>query len=326
MRLAASVLVVAALAALPLVVTDGYVLNTFILVFYYAYLGQAWNLLGGYAGQLSLGHAAYFGVGAYASTLLFVEAGVTPWLGMWAGAAVAALLAVGIGLLGFRFGLRGVYFALTTLAFNEILRVLVLHWDLAGGAVGVFLPFKGDAPALFQFKGRLPFYYIALAMAAGVTALVAWIARSPLGWRLKAVREDEDAARAVGVDATRAKVAAIAISGALTALGGTFYAQFYLNIHPSVVFSTPLSIEILLRAYVGGAGTVLGPLVGAAILTPLGELTRSAFARGGLEGLHLVVYGALLVATVLFFPRGIVEGAHRLAGALRAGRLSRRRR
>lgn len=304
--------VVATLAALPLVVTDGYVLNTLILVFYYAYLGQAWNLLGGYAGQLSLGHSAYFGVGAYASTILFTTLGVTPWLGMWAGAAVAALLATGIGLLGFRFGLRGVYFALTTLAFNEILRVLVLHWDLAGGAVGVFLPFKGDAPALFQFKGRVPFYYIALAMAVGVTLLVAWIARSPLGWRLTAVREDEEAARAVGVDATRAKLVAIALSGGLTALGGTFYAQYYLNIHPSVVFSTPLSIEILLRAYVGGAGTVLGPLVGAAILTPLGEVARSTFARGGLEGLHLVVYGALLVVTVLFFPRGIVDGAARV--------------
>ncbi len=311
MRIAASALVVAALAALPLVVTDTYVLNTFVLIFYYAYLGQAWNLLGGYAGQLSLGHAAYFGVGAYTSTLLFTLGGVTPWIGMWAGAAVAACVAVGIGLLGFRFGLRGVYFALTTLAFDEILRILVLHWDLAGGAVGVFLPFKGNAPALFQFKGRVPFYYIALTMAVGVTLLVAVLARSPLGWRLKAIREDEEAARAVGVDATRAKLAAIALSGALTALGGTFYAQYYLNIHPSVVFSTPLSIEILLRAYVGGAGTVLGPLVGAAILTPLGEVSRSTFARGGLEGLHLVVYGALLVVTVLFFPRGIVDGAAR---------------
>ncbi len=319
-RLVSALVAIAALAALPLVVTDSYVLNTLILVFYYAYLGQAWNLLGGYAGQLSLGHAAYFGVGAYASTLLFTLAGVTPWLGMWAGAAVAGLLAAGIGLLGFRFGLRGVYFALTTLAFNEILRVLVLHWDLAGGAVGVFLPFRGDAPALFQFKGRVPFYYIALAMMVLVTALVAWIGRSPLGWRLKAVREDEEAALAVGVDAARTKLAAIVLSGSLTALGGTFYAQYYLNIHPSVVFSTPLSIEILLRAYVGGAGTVLGPIVGAAILTPLGEVTRSAFARGGLEGLHLVVYGALLIVTVLFFPRGIVDGAERLLK-----RLARRR-
>ena len=310
-RTAAAIAAVAGLLAVPLVVTDSYTLNTLILIFYYAYLGQAWNLLGGYAGQLSLGHSAYFGVGAYASTLLFTIAGLTPWLGMWVGAAVAALLAVGIGLLGFRFGLRGVYFALTTLAFNEILRVLVLHWDLAGGAVGVFLPFRGDAPALFQFRGRVPFYYISLAMMVLATALVAWISRSPLGWRLKAVRDDEEAARAVGVDATRAKLAAITLSGAMTALGGTFYAQYYLNIHPSVVFSTPLSIEILLRAYVGGAGTVFGPIVGAAILTPLGEMSRSAFAKGGLEGLHLVVYGALLIVTVLFFPRGLVDGVAR---------------
>jgi branched-chain amino acid transport system permease protein len=317
--LGAAGVLLAALSALPLVVRDQYALNTLILILYYAYLAQAWNIVGGYAGQLSLGHAAYFGIGAYTSTLLFVHGGVSPWLGMWAGAAAAGLVATGIGLLGFRFGLRGVYFSLLTLAANEILRVLVLHWDLAGGAVGVFLPFRGNAPALFQFKGRLPFYYVALVMAAGITALVALLARSPFGWRLKAVREDEDAALAVGVDAQRAKVAALALSGGLTALGGTFYAQYYLNIHPSVVFATPLSIEILLRAFVGGAGTVVGPLIGAALLTPFAEVSRGALAKGGLEGLHLVLYGLLLVVTVLFFPRGLAEGLSRLAARLRRG-------
>ena len=304
---------VLALLALPLAVRDPYHLNTLILIFYYAYLGQAWNVIGGYAGQLSLGHAAYFGVGAYASTLLFTGLGVSPWIGMWVGAAAGGLLGMVVGLLAFRFGLRGVYFSLLTLATAEICRVLFLHWDLAGGAVGVFLPFRGEAPALFQFKGRVPYYYVALAMMLGVTALVAWIARSPFGWRLMAVREDEEAALASGVNAPAVKVAAIALSGALTALGGTFYAQYYLNIHPGVVFATPLSIEIVLRAFVGGAGTVVGPLVGAAVLTPFGEVSRSALAKGGLEGLHLVLYGALLVVTVLFFPRGLVDGLARLA-------------
>ncbi len=308
----------ALLAAVPAATTDSYVLNLLILVFYYAYLGQAWNLLGGYAGQLSLGHAAYFGVGAYTSTLLFTQAGLSPWIGMWAGALLAALLALGIGLLGFRFGLRGVYFSLLTLACAEILRVLVLHWEPAGGATGVFLPFRGDAPALYQFKGRVPYYYIALAMLAAATAVVALVVRAPLGWRLTAVREDEEAAEAVGVDTQRAKLAAIALSGALTALGGTFYAQYFFYIHPGIVFAAPLSIEILLRPVVGGAGTIAGPLLGSAILTPLAELSRSALGKAGLEGLHLVLYGALLIATVLFFPRGAVSGLSRLARWLRA--------
>jgi branched-chain amino acid transport system permease protein len=315
--LLAGAAVLAGLAAVPLLVTDQGVLDTLVRILFYAYLAQAWNLLGGYAGQLSLGHAAYLGVGAYTSSLLFVLAGVSPWIGMWVGAAAAAAVALGIGLLGFRFGLRGVYFSLLTLAANEILRVLVLHWDLAGGAVGIFLPFRGDAPGLLQFKSRVPFYYLALVMTAGVTLLVAAIARSPLGWRLMAIREDEDAARAVGVDTLRAKLAAIVLSGALTALGGTFYAQYYLNIHPTVVFATPLSIEILLRAFVGGAGTIVGPLVGAALLTPLGDVLRGMLSRGGLEGLHLVVYGLLLVVTVLFFPRGLAAGLGRRRAKLR---------
>jgi branched-chain amino acid transport system permease protein len=276
--------------------------SIFTLIFFYAFLGQAWNILGGYAGQLSAGHAAFVGVGAYTSAVL-AQHGLTPWIGMLAGGALASLLGAVIGYLGFRFGLRGFYFVLLTVAFAEVCRIVASNTEAVGGALGLYITFTGD-PRQFQFQDPRAHYYIALALLLLAT-LVAWLVESRrFGIYLGAIREDETAAEALGVDAFREKMLAMVLSSFLTGLGGTFYAFYLLSLQPGAVFGIPLSVEIILRPIVGGAGTLLGPILGSFILTPLGELSRSYFGQSGLHGAHLVVYGALLIAVVLFLPQG----------------------
>lgn len=279
----------------------------FIMIFYYAHLGQSWNILTGYAGQISLGHAAFAGIGAYTSTKLFLAFGLSPWLGMLLGGLLATAAGLFVGFLGFRFGVRGVYFAILTLAFAEILRLIVLHLDVLGRSYGLFVPFGGHNPVNFQFAGKSAYYYISLALMLLSSAVVWLIARSKLGYYVVSIREDEDAAESLGVNAFRYKLIAISISAFLTALGGSFYAQYFLYIHPDINIGVPLSIEIILRPIVGGMGTVLGPLLGSFLLTPLGEFSRSYLAEHGYVGLHLVIYGALMVAVVMFLPRGIIS-------------------
>ncbi len=290
--------------ALPAAVTSPVVLNVFILVFLSAYLSSCWNILGGLAGQHSFGHALFFGIGAYTSSLLFVRAGVSPWLGMLAGAALAGLVGLGVGYLSFKAGLRGVFFLMITIAFAEIFKIVFFSVDALGGASGINIPFRGSAWA-FAFRGKAPYYYIALAMVVGVLALVRALRAHRLGYYFMAIRDNEDAARALGVDILRHKLLATTLSASLTALGGTFYAQYFLYIDPVTVFGIPLSVEILIFAVVGGESTVLGPVVGAVLLVPVSELLR-VHLGGTFKGLHLIGYAALVIATVTFMPRGIV--------------------
>jgi branched-chain amino acid transport system permease protein len=288
-----------------------YLLTVFIFIFFYAYLGQAWNLLGGYGGQISLGHAAFVGIGAYTSTYLAMTYKLSPWIGMFIGGAAAALLGAVIGYLGFRFGLRGFYFILLTVALAEICRLLVAHVEVLGGALGLFITFTGD-PWQLQFSDNRYYYYIALGLMLASLGIAAALERSRMGAYLVAIREDEDASEALGVNTFRIKLAAIVLSAFLTGVGGSFYANYLFSIQPNTVFGIPLSVEIILRPIVGGSGTLMGPVLGSFILSPLAEASRSYFARGGLSGVHLIVYGSLLVAVVLFFPRGAYPYLRRL--------------
>jgi branched-chain amino acid transport system permease protein len=282
-----------------------YALAIAINVLFFAYLGQAWNIIGGYAGQLSAGHAVFVGVGGYATAVLAAETGLTPWVGMFVGAALAGALGGVIGYLGFRFGLRGFYFVLLTVAFAEVGRIVVSNWERVGGAVGLYITFTGDARRL-SFQDDRAWYYVALCLLLLATA-VAWaMERRRFGIYLTAIREDEVACEALGVDTLRYKLLAMVLSSFLTGLAGAFYAYRYSSLQPNAVFGIPLSVEIIIRPIVGGSGTLLGPLVGSLILTPLGELSRAVFGQGGWHGAHLVMYGVLLVAVVLFVPQGVV--------------------
>jgi len=298
----AGALAVAALVALPPLLPK-YHLEVLISVVFWAYLGIAWNLLGGYAGQFSFGHAAFFGIGAYTSTLLLLQAGLTPWVGMLLGGAVAAAFGLFEGYLSFRYGLKGPYFSLVTLAFAEMLRVVAVNTKAVGSSLGLVVPSAKAAPAMFMFSNKLPYYYIILVMGALALALTWKIGRSRLGFSLAAVRENEDAAEAAGVDALGMKLRAMALSSFLTALGGTFYAQYFAYIDPTITFGPAVSIGALLPAIVGGAGTVLGPVLGSFVLTPLSELTRSALR--GRAGADIMLYGAILVLVISFLPRGL---------------------
>jgi branched-chain amino acid transport system permease protein len=304
-KIAAVAAAIAVLAALPLfpALFGSYAITIFTLIFFYGFLGQAWNIVGGYAGQLSAGHAAYLGIGAYTAALLSVEAGVTPWIGMFVGGVLAAVLGTLVGFLGFRFGLRGFYFVLLTVAFAEICRIIVANVEPLGGAIGYYISFTGN-PRQFQFQDNRAYYYIALVFMLAATALVAWLQGRRFGVYLAAIREDESACEALGVNTFKYKMLAMMLSSFLTGMGGTFYAFYLFSLNPNTVFGVPLSVEIIIRPIVGGAGTVLGPILGSFILSPLAELARHYFAQGGWTGAHLIVYGVLLIAVVLFLPEG----------------------
>jgi branched-chain amino acid transport system permease protein len=303
---------VALLLALPAVLSS-YLLTVFIFAFFYAYLGQAWNIIGGYAGQLSAGHAAFLGIGAYTSAMPSMQAGITPWLGMFAGGVLSAVLGAVIGFLGFRFGLRGFYFVLLTVAFAEVCRIIALNTEAIGGALGLYITFTGN-PRQFQFSDTRAHYYIALGLMLAATGVAALVERRRFGIYLSAIREDEAASEALGVDVFKYKMLAMILSSFLTGIGGTFYAFYLLSLQPNTVFGIPLSVEIIIRPIVGGAGTLLGPILGSLILSPLAELSRAFFAKGGWSGAHLLVYGVLLVAVVLFVPEGAYPYLRRLLG------------
>ncbi len=290
------------LAAPPLL--PPYFLQILISVLFFGYLGASWNILGGYAGQFSFGHAAFFGIGAYTSTLLYLRMGITPWLGMLVGGGLAAAFGLFVGALSFRYGLRGPYFSLATLAFAEMLRVVAVNWKAVGSSLGLVIPDRGSAPGLFLFAGKLPYYYVILAMVLGVAWVTRRIERSRLGYALVAIRENEDTAEAAGVDALALKLRAMAISSFLTALGGTFYAQYFAYIDPGLAFGPAVSIQGLLPPIVGGTGTVLGPLLGSFVLTPVSEATRAALR--GRAGADVMLYGLTLILVVSFLPRGLM--------------------
>ncbi len=307
----------AVLLALPFI-ADRYVLSVLTLIFYFAYVGQAWNLMMGYAGQLSLGHALYVGLGGYVAALLWLDFGIGPWLGVIAAIAVASAFGAAIGWLGFRFGIAGVYFALLTIAFAEFTRIGFDHLEFTGAAAGLFIPFEEKRQGEWWNLrgGQHLFYYLALGLAAGAVLLMALLARSRLGYQWLAVREDETAARALGIDAFRVKMAAVVISSAMTAVGGVFYAFYYNNLFPSQVFEMSRSIELILAPIVGGLGTVFGPVVGAFILTPVGEGLIAITARFGVDapGVKAVFYGAILIGIIYAMPAGVWPRLARLLG------------
>ena len=292
---------VAALA-LPLVLPSNYAVNVAVMILFSAFLGQAWNIAGGFAGQTSFGHVVFFGTGAYASTILHATWGWNPWLAWPVAVLAGGAVGLGIGALAFRAGLRGSYFALVTLAFAEVFRILANSAEFTRGGLGILI--KADARAAnFQFGGPASFYYIALALVAASLAIAWWLRRSRFGAQLAAIRENEDAARALGIDVLRAKTLCMGISGAMAGAGGTFYAQKYLYIDPTIAFGVEKSVEMLLVSMIGGAGTVFGPLVGAIALGFVGEATRALTSA---QGLGLVVYGIILVAIVARLPDGLI--------------------
>jgi branched-chain amino acid transport system permease protein len=295
-------IVVALLAAVPLFTASNVVLNFLITAFLIALAGQGWNLLGGYGGQYSFGHAAFFGTAAYATAILQVRYGVNAWLGLLIGIAAGALVGAVIGVLTFRSGLKGSYFSLVTLAFAEVLRIIASVAPITGAGVGTLIPLDLHAQA-FQFQSRAPFYWIALALVALALVVTRAIENSRFGAYLVAVRENEDAAGALGVDAFTVKLCAITVSAAITAAAGCFYAQYFLFVDAAIAYGPWISIDALLAPIVGGAGTVFGPLLGALVVKTLGETTKHI--TGDAPGLDLVIYGLLLVGVVGLAPRGI---------------------
>jgi branched-chain amino acid transport system permease protein len=295
-------LVIAVLAAVPLLTASNVVLNFLVVALLIALVGQGWNVLGGYGGQYSFGHAAFFGTGAYVTAILQMRYGVNAWVAFVLGIAGGALMGAAIGALTFRSGLKGSYFALVTLAFAEVLRILASVAPITGAGVGILITLD-LRPQAFQFQSRAPFYWIILALVAISLFIVRLIEQSRFGAWLVAVRENEDAAKAVGVDTARVKLVAMIISAAITAAGGSFYAQYFLFIDSGIAYGSWISIEALLAPIVGGIGTVFGPLLGALVVKTLGELTK--LVTGDAPGLDLVIYGVVLVLIVALAPHGI---------------------
>lgn len=279
-----------------------YLLSVGISVLIMALLGQSWNIMSGYAGQFSFGHAAFFGVGAYTSSILYVDYGISPWIGMIAGMCFAAMVGALIGILSFRYKLRGDFFALVTLAFAEILRVLFNNLKLLKGAEGVLIPYR-EQWTEFQFSEDQTFYFVLLVMVAIATIFIAVMSRRKLGICLVAIKENQGAARSLGVPVLKYKLIAISVSAAFAAMAGTFYAQYYGFIDPGVVFAAAISVEAIVPCIIGGAGTLGGPLLGALIVIPLQEISNTVFE--GTNGLNMIIYGALIVIFVVFCRDGI---------------------
>ncbi|MGK9168985.1 branched-chain amino acid ABC transporter ATP-binding protein/permease [Inquilinus limosus] len=301
-RLLALAGLLAALVVLPVLIGDDFVYHVFITVCVFAALSTGWNIVGGFAGQLSLGHAIFYGLGAYAGVIL-MNLGVSPWLGIFAGAAVAVVVAVAISYPCFR--LRGPFFSLATIAFLEVFRVVALHFrDLTGGATGLMIPLKMGWQWMV-FRERLPSLTIAFGMLLLCLAVAWWIRSRRIGFQLVATRERESAARAAGVNTVKVRLVAVSVSAALTAMVGTFHAMYLTFIEPAAMFSLPLSIQIAMFALIGGIGTVFGPLLGAVLLVPISEMARGWLGAQAL-GLHGFVYGAVLVLVVLFMPNGLM--------------------
>ncbi|MDH3320621.1 MAG: branched-chain amino acid ABC transporter permease [Betaproteobacteria bacterium] len=305
------------LAALP-AFAGNYLLSVATLILYLAFVGQAWNVMMGFAGQLSLGHSLYVGVAAYVAGGLFFHFGIGPWAGLWLAMLACVLLGAAIGFLAFRFGISGVYFALLTIAFAEFTRIGFDHLRWTGGPGGMFLKVaQRDQIDLAHFRGPPEMYYYAmLAFAAGALALCAWLLRSRAGYYWQAIRENEEAAQALGINTFRWKMVAVMISAAMTSVAGVFFAFYYNNIFPEQIFHISRSIEIILGPIIGGVGTLFGPIVGAALLTLLGDGITELLAYYDWEipGVKQVFYGVVLLAVIVFRPNGIWPALARRLG------------
>jgi len=292
------------LLLLPIFVTESYHRHVLILILLYATTGEAWNLIGGYGGQFSLGHSAFFGIGAYTSTLLLRSFGLSPWLGMCIGAVFAIVMSFIVGLTCFR--LRSHYFTIATIGFGEVLRLSSLYLrKVTGGALGLTIPYLGTQPLMYQFDSKVPYYYIVLVFMLLTIFLTYRIRYSRLGYYLRAIGQNQEAAQAIGVNVVRVKQTALSISAALTALLGTFYAQYLYFIEPASVFSLDTSILMPLVSIIGGVATVLGPIVGAFLIIPVREIAMNLLGSS-FAGAHFILYGAVLIVIILVRPSGLI--------------------
>ena len=327
---------------LPKFVTSTYALHIMILIFISVIMGSAWNILGGYTGQYSVGHAAYFGVGAYTTMILLQYRHIAPWYGVWAGVAVAVATGLVIGSICFR--LRGPYFVLASIAVAEIFRVSALNLTgLTNGAEGILItevpPFKIGNAVITDFMSKVPFYYIGLVIAIAVILATRLVQNSKLGYYFQAIREDQDAAHSLGINLTLYKNAALALSAVFTSLAGSLYGLYVGFIDPGTVLDLGLSVQIVMTCIIGGIGTILGPMIGAVVLVPFSEALRSnmiaqalidsglvkedspigTFLKEQLSHAHVLIYGILLVVVILFMPDGIL-GLHQKAPRQASGR------
>jgi len=288
---------------------NGYVLSILIVVLYFAYAGQAWNIMMGFAGQLSLGHSIYVGLGAYAAAMMFTKFGFNPWIGLLVAMAVTTAMGAIIGFLAFRFGIGGVYFAILTIAFAEFTRVGFDHWTWLGGSGGLFLPVANlTSNDLLNLRGSpVMFYYVMLAMCVAALIFCRALLAGRLGYYWQAIRENEDAAAALGIHVFRYKMIAVMLSSAMTAFAGVFFAFYYNNLFPEQIFSMGRSIEIILGPIIGGLGTLFGPILGAFVLTPLADGLTELLQWVGVDvpGVKQVFYGFCLLIVVVFLPNGI---------------------
>ena len=291
-----------ATGAMTWVVDSGVWLNFMMMALYAALLAQSWNILGGFGGQFSFGHALFFGTGAYVQAIAQVNFDINAWVALGAAVLGAAAVGAAVGALTFRYGLKGSYFALVTLAFAEVFRILAVSVGFTGGGVGMMVPLK-ESIANLQFSSRKGYVLMILGFVVAALLVMAWLRHSRFGARLQAVRDNEDAARAVGVDPWAVKLGAITLSGAFMGAGGAFYVQVFQYIDPGIAYGPSSSVEALVAAIVGGMGTLWGPLLGAVVLHALADFTRNLF--GTLPGLNLVIYGSVLVLIVMFMPRGL---------------------
>jgi len=306
--LALLALLLAALVAAPWLAND-YLLTVLITILYFAYTGQAWNVMMGFGGQLSLGHAIYVGLGGYAAAALYVHFGVGPWIGLAAAIAIAMLCGAIIGFLAFRFGVGGVYFAILTIAFAEFARIGFDHFRWVGGSSGFFLPVANySRNDLWNLRGSpTMFYYVMLALTVAAFVLCHVLLKSRVGYYWQAIREDEVAARSLGINTFRYKLFAVVISAGMTSVAGVFFAFYYNNLFPEQIFSIARSIEIILGPIIGGIGTLFGPIIGAFLLTGLSEAMQNLLAALGFDipGAKQVFYGVCLLLVVMILPDGV---------------------
>ena len=288
---------------------SGYLLSVGFLILYFAYVGQAWNIMMGFAGQLSLGHSLYVGLGAYAAAALYVHFGISPWIGLGASIAICMMAGAVIGFLAFRFGVSGVYFAILTIAFSEFARIGFDHFAWVQGSSGFFLPVANYATNdLWNLRGSpRMFYYLMLFLTVAAFLLCHALLRSRMGYYWLAIRESPEAAQALGVNIFRYKLYAVVISAAMTSLSGVVFAFYYNNLFPEQIFHISRSIELILGPIIGGIGTLVGPLVGALVLTGLAEGMREVMLQLGVEvpGVKQVFYGVCLLLVVIFLPHGV---------------------
>ena len=310
-------IVAAVLLAIKPLLSDYYT-HIFILIFIWAFLASGWNVIGGYCGQHSLGHGLYMGIGAYFTAYFLNRFNLTPWIGGIIAIALACLAGWFIGWLLFRYDIKGAYFALVTIALTEMAVYIISNIQAMGGAGGIQENLKAGF-VWMQFEGKFPYYVGGIILLVLGILYTQFFSHQRFFYYLQAVRENDAAAEALGVDTVKEKIKANIVSGALCALGGVFYVQYFLYVGPRSVFGEIVSVQILLFAIIGGLGTVWGPTVGAAVLVTVGELSRS-YLGTVFQGADLLIYGAIMVLVMLFMPYGILGLAMRVWRRYQRGR------